>query len=235
MSWLVFVALCATPMQENPICCSSALRIEQSVAGNSSPILPELLALHDHAEGLVVKSPSRALRIADAVLMTNGLTVYVGDPALATPVKEAMRQWQAAIPDVKLTQVSAVRDADVVAVGTIGLQVGGSDAGGFTSWSRSPDGDTPVKAVIQIRPDQPNHKPMSQAQLTQIALHEFGHLYGLADREVGAGLMAPMNLSRPVTRIGLHDVSELDRFRTRTYALRSRSLSKIVDLNSKVQ
>lgn len=235
MSWLVFVALCATPMQENPICCSAALRIEQSMEGQGSPILPELLALHDQAEDLVAKSPSRALRIADSLLMMNGLTVYVGDPALQAPVKEAMRQWQAAIPDTRLSQVASVREANVVAVGTTGLKVGGSDAGGFTSWCRNPDGDSPITAVIQIRTDQPNHRPMSSAQLIQIALHEFGHLYGLADLGVGAGLMAPMNLNRPILQIGLQDVSELERFRMKTYALRSLSLSKIVDLNSKVQ
>ena len=110
------------------------------------------------------------------------------------------------------------------------LQSNGRDTGGHAEWrrqvSQSPSGEyvSQLTGDIDIRWLQPNGKPMTFDQLRHIAMHEIGHVLGMADSGHVGDIMGPLDLSRPAKKLAPAEVEAMLTLRERALALRKVSL-----------
>lgn len=80
------------------------------------------------------------------------------------------------------------------------LRNGNTEIAGLTDWSREvwyePDYRCQIKGLVRARTILPGGKTVSNEAMTQILLHELGHVLGLADG--GDGVMGPLDPDRPI-------------------------------------
>lgn len=161
------------------------------------------------------------------------------DSTMATPsavagLNEALVLWRQATDEgIAFSVVEDPKHADVVVRFQSRLGTGDTDYGGFTTWKRSVARDGrkaawSLCAQMELRTIQPSGEPMSVAQVRHAALHELGHVLGLADSKRVGDVMGPLDLSRPVGRPSLAEVDELKRLRRGAIDIRNRALAEFL-------
>ncbi len=198
-------------------------------------VLPEMSRHLAFADRCLRSGDLEGVLASTELILLPRLRVYV-DPATSTcaagtGLSEAIALWsQATDEEVTFTRVSDPSSADVVVRFQTSLGRNTTDFGGFTTWKRSVlrDGRKAawsLHADVALRTVQPNGTPMTAAQVRHAALHELGHVLGLADSNHGGEVMGPLDLSRPVARPAQAEVDELRRLRRDASDIRNLALA----------
>lgn len=127
---------------------------------------------------------------------------------------DVLSQWENSLGgEVHFRRVASGGEVSVSYLGSVQYQ--GRAAGGVTTWRRgvrSYPGSSyryVLEADMVLRTLLPNGKPMSKAQMTHAALHEFGHVLGLGDSPLSDGVMSVLRLDRPATRPSDFEIESL--------------------------
>ncbi|HVL38009.1 MAG TPA: matrixin family metalloprotease [Fimbriimonadaceae bacterium] len=170
-------------------------------------VLPELFVHLKHAEDDLERGQAGKARAhAELVLLARPIRVHVdtGDPRLRELAEQAMRHWEAHVGALRFDLVDAREAHDVHIRFQPGLSRNGSNLAGHVKWRRvvRPAGglfEWSIEAHITLRTRRPDGRPMLDDAIVQAAMHELGHVLGLADCEGYEHVMSPLLLDRPCT------------------------------------
>ena len=158
------------------------------------------------------------------------LTIYVPGSSHSSQVKKGIDAWREHT-DLALTEVSKVGGADVVFLFTERLTYAGQEIAGYTNWRRAKGR---LSATIQVRTSMPGGGKMNQAAIRHIAMHELGHVLGLADTSRVGDIMGPLDTHRTADRPTAPEIAHLKAFRARFEAVKSSALESLVARTAKV-
>lgn len=205
--------------------------------GSAGNVLPEMQKHLDFAKKCLASGDLPGLAASTDLILLNRIRVYV-NPAGSTPeaaaaFDRAMDTWTDALNGgVKFTKVDSPLDAQVVVRFRHYLSGKEGEYGGYTTWKRevSRKGASALwnlHADVSLRTTQPGGKDMTEAQVTQAALHELGHVLGLDDSKTSGDVMAPLDLTRPVDRPQPSEVRALQAMRATALRMRDSLAAKV--------
>lgn len=209
-----------------------------SASARPASVLPEMarhLAFADRC--LKARDIDGVLASTDLILLPR-VRIFVDGRAstesATTGLNEALDLWgQATEGGVAFVRVSSPSEADVIVRFQSHLGTAACDFGGFTTWRRSVirEGHRAawrLHADMELRTVQPNGVPMTMPQVRHAALHELGHVLGLADSKRVGDAMGPLDLSRPVARPDQSEVDELRCLRREALQIRGAALMELL-------
>jgi hypothetical protein len=202
----------------------------------SADLLPEMKQHLDFGHRCVRLGYDSGAQASCELILLPQILVYVDErgstPEARAAIGEAAFIWEDALEhETMFVRVHNRKEAQVVITFRDRLQVDGNEAGGFTEWSRSVKWanthyEGKLQATIVLRTHQPNGKPMTRFQARHAMLHEFGHLLGLDDSPQKGGVMAPLNLRKPIGTPSEQEVRTIRSLRDEAMALK---LSAVID------
>lgn len=189
--------------------------------------LPEMERFLSYGRRSIEAGHIEAARAATDVILLDEVRYSLGDgPSEAKEVlAEAMREWELAT-DGEIRFVEVPKHEAQITIGWMNdLRFRSMEAGGVARWQRSVrwDGDVmkgQVSATIDLRLRAPSGRKLNRDQLMQCALHELGHVLGLADSTSRGEAMGPLDLRRPITRLSAGDIEALRVLRSQAWELR---------------
>lgn len=204
--------------------CAAPLRLDSG--SFALAVLPDAHSMFESAEQALDQGYApECLSRLEGVVPPRALRVFVEDSRYRQVVEDCVDTWNRDLGDVYTVVVSA-QDADIVVVWQPVLRMGDADIAGYASWTRSADGLT---GTIQLRTLAPNGRPMNDRQVRHAALHELGHLLGLADGGRAGEVMAPLNMRRPAANPSDREVDALLQWREQIDAVRSQALTELAN------
>lgn len=195
-----------------------------SFAGAGS-VLPEM--------GKHLEFGRRCAEVGDAIgaqacsqlILLERLRVYVDGTGATSEalggIQSATRTWSQVLNgEVEFVFVRTREEAQVIVTFERELGSGQTAYGGFTRWKRRlSTRDWSLNATMQIRTHAPTGRPMSTAQVTHAALHEFGHILGLDDSSAQGDAMGPLDLRAPVQAPRSAELAKLNALRAHARGL----------------
>lgn len=158
-----------------------------------------------------------ALAYTDSVIMDRPERIYIDTTRTCKKQKsvaeqawrEAVQLWQDSLPNaINVVYVDSAEKADVVINFNPDVVSEGMNVAGNIHWRRAIEADasgqmqSSVTATIQVRTSDPSgHKAMSLDLMRHTCAHEIGHLLGLSDSYRSGGIMGPLDLQAPATRL----------------------------------
>jgi predicted Zn-dependent protease len=197
-------------------------------AGARDPRIEPALYQHlDYAEQMVEHGAfQRATSHAKLVLLPEAITVRIESNGVSSDqtdrakraLERALDTWSGSLSGLSFRIVSGPADV-VVSIQNLARLNGQAVAGKMTWERRSLGNDYQMTCRMAISTRSPGGSALSEAVMTQAALHEFGHVLGLADDYDGPGVMSRVHLRSPVTTPSLAELASLRRLRDQAQSI----------------
>jgi len=172
---------------------------------------------------------------ANLVLLSRTVRVRVDWSAVPTSRKatcekilvECLNTWTKALDGEVRFEVGDDPAAEVAVSFSDSVQLKGKEVGGMVTWRRSVlsysanRADYQLSAEVVLRLNDLRHKPLADAAMAQATIHEFGHILGLADSSLKAGVMSRLDLARPITAPSVDEINALQELRGEAMDLRN--------------
>lgn len=187
-----------------------------AVASASNGTLPNSVsddvknAIRKAGEALDKGDRQLALALYEGSLFPDGVKIAIDETTVSTDeqgqaVFQAMGVWERVLPgDFPVKYCPRVEEADVVVKFVDSIEERGSDALGLIKIQKSfrwtsTRREVSYRGTISIVRSAPGGK-LTQAEVRDVAMHEIGHLLGLADAPTIGLLMGPLERGNPVNR-----------------------------------
>jgi hypothetical protein len=177
-----------------------------------------------------------ALAYTDAVIMDRPERIFIDTSGTCKKQKsvaeqawrEAVQIWQDSLPcAINVVYVDSAEKADVVINFNPDVVSEGMNVAGNIQWRRAVEADvkgqlqSTVTATIKVRTSDPSgRKAMSLELMRHTCAHEIGHLLGLADSYRSGGIMGPLDLQAPATKLSDDELTAMRNMRDEARKLR---------------